>query len=108
MDHASVLDLLWVLLNGGHSMSTRNLQTTLCVAIAAAVFGSMSAFAQAPVFYPAKKQSAQQQSKDTAECKTWAKQTTGIDPAAPPPAPVTASGPAVGGGERVRGAARGA
>ena len=81
---------------------------SLPIVMVGAVFCSMSAFAQTPVFYPAKKQTAQQQSKDTGECKTWAKQSTGIDPAAPPPAPVAAAGPAVGGGERVRGAARGA
>jgi hypothetical protein len=80
----------------------------LSILMIGAMFCSVPAFGQTPVFYPAKKQTAQQQSKDTGECKTWAKQTTGVDPAAPPPAPVAASGPAVGGGERVRGAARGA
>src|SRR5438876_621581 len=81
---------------------------SLSIVMIGAVFCSMSAFAQTPVFYPAKKQTAQQQTKDTGECKTWAKQSTGIDPAAPPPPTAVASGPAVGGGERVRGAARGA
>jgi hypothetical protein len=68
-----------------------------------------AAIAQAPVIYPAKGQSAQQQASDDGACHAWAKQTTGIDPLAaaqtPPPA---ASGPATGGGERVSGAARGA
>jgi hypothetical protein len=67
------------------------------------------AHAQKPFAYPAKGQSASQQSKDDAECYAWAKQTTGIDPAAvasrPPP---QETGPAVGGGERARGALRGA
>ncbi|MCU0810645.1 MAG: glycine zipper domain-containing protein [Thiobacillaceae bacterium] len=67
------------------------------------------AMAQAPVIYPAKGQSPQQQASDDGACHAWAKQTTGIDPVAvaqtPPPAP---SGAAVGGGERVTGAARGA
>jgi hypothetical protein len=64
------------------------------------------AAAQQPVAYPAKGQSADKQNKDQGECVAWAKQTTGIDPAAvaaaPPPSGTT------GGGERVRGAARGA
>lgn len=65
--------------------------------------------AQKPIVYPAKGQSAQQQQKDEGECHVWAKQSTGIDPAAVAAAPPTQqSGPAVGGGERVRGAARGA
>lgn len=68
-----------------------------------------TASAEKPIVYPAKGQSAQQQSRDDAECYAWAKQTTGIDPAVvastPPP---QQTGPAVGGGQRVRGAARGA
>lgn len=65
--------------------------------------------AQKPIVYPAKGQSAQQQQKDEGECHVWAKQSTGIDPAAIAAAPpAQSSGPAVGGGERVRGAARGA
>ena len=58
------------------------------------------------VIYPAKGQSAAQQRKDEAECYTWAKGQTGYDPAqgthyaAPPQQEV--------GGERLRGAARGA
>jgi hypothetical protein len=63
----------------------------------------------APVVYPAKGQSAKQQQSDDGACVAWAKSNTGIDPAAvaanPPPAQ---TGPAVGGGQRVQGAARGA
>ncbi|MGN6731167.1 MAG: hypothetical protein ACTHMB_04250, partial [Candidatus Binatia bacterium] len=70
---------------------------------------AFAAEAQKPIVYPAKGQSAAQQSKDDAECYAWAKQNTGIDPAAvastPPP---QQTGPATGGGQRVRGAARGA
>jgi hypothetical protein len=58
--------------------------------------------------YPSKGQSAQQQNKDEGECFAWAKQQTGIDPMAVANAPTQESGPAVGGGERVKGAARGA
>jgi hypothetical protein len=68
-----------------------------------------TAVAQKPIVYPARGQSAQQQSQDEAQCDTWAKQTTGIDPAvvasSPPP---QQTGPAVGGGQRLGGAARGA
>ena len=58
--------------------------------------------------YPAKGQSPTQQNQDEGECYGWAKQQTGIDPVAVAGAPPPPSGPAVGGGERLRGAARGA
>lgn len=70
---------------------------------------SLAALAQTPVAYPARGQSPAKQSKDEGECHVWARNKTGVDPAAlaanPPP---QESGPAVGGGERARGAARGA
>ncbi len=62
----------------------------------------------APIAYPAKGQSPQQQQRDDQECYGWAKSTTGIDPAAVAAAPPPEAGPAVGGGERVVGAVRGA
>lgn len=61
-----------------------------------------------PIAYPAKGQSPQQQQKDDGACYSWAKSNTGVDPAAMSSAPPPPSGPAVGGGERVQGAARGA
>lgn len=61
-----------------------------------------------PIPYPAKGQSAAQQQKDDGQCYAWAKSQTGIDPAAVAAQPPPPSGPAVGGGERVGGAARGA
>jgi hypothetical protein len=68
-----------------------------------------AAAAQKPIVYPAKGQSMQQQSQDEAQCAAWAKQSTGIDPAvvaaSPPP---QQTGPALGGGQRLGGAARGA
>ena len=68
-----------------------------------------AAEAQKPVVYPAKGQSAQQQSQDDTQYYAWARQSTGIDPAvvasSPPP---QQTGPAVGGGQRLGGAARGA
>jgi len=60
------------------------------------------------VTYPSKGQSAQQQGRDEGECYSWAKQQTGIDPVAVASAPTKEEGPAVGGGERVKGAAGGA
>ncbi|MGO4332904.1 hypothetical protein AB4Z49_38370, partial [Cupriavidus sp. M-11] len=66
----------------------------------------LGALAQSkPIAYPAKGQSSQQQQKDDGACYSWAKSNTGIDPAAVAAAPPPPSGPAVGGGERVRGAA---
>ncbi len=63
-----------------------------------------------PIVYPSKGQSPQQQQKDEGECYVWAKNSTGIDPAAvaSAPAPAQQTGPAVGGGERAQGAVRGA
>jgi hypothetical protein len=55
--------------------------------------------------YPKNNQDAAQQQKDENECYGWAKQQTGIDPAAPPPPPQEAK-QAKGGG--VKGAAGGA
>ena len=60
------------------------------------------------IVYPAKGQAPQQQNSDEGECYAWAKQQTGIDPVAVANTPTQQSGPAVGGGERVSGAARGA
>ena len=60
-----------------------------------------------PIAYPAKGQSAQKQGKDESQCRAWAKNNTGIDPATIGPAPQE-TGPAAGGGERLRGAGRGA
>ncbi len=74
----------------------------------ALLIGAAGATAQ-PIIYPAKGQSAQQQQKDEGECHAWAKQNTGIDPAAlaaaPPP---QQSGSTLGSGDRAAGALRGA
>jgi hypothetical protein len=87
-----------------------NTYTKRCISavIVSGVLVGSAVYAR-PVAYPAKGQSQQQQQKDDGACYAWAKSNTGIDPAAvaanQPPPP---SGPAVGGGERLRGAARGA
>lgn len=58
------------------------------VAIGAALLGlALAAAAQKPIVYPAKGQSPAQQSRDDGECHVWAKQSTGIDPAAVAAAP---------------------
>ena len=76
-------------------------------ALAATVFAVSAAQAAKPIVYPAKGQSPNQQAQDDNQCYSWARSSTGIDPAAvagaPPP-----SGPAVGGGERAKGAVGGA
>jgi hypothetical protein len=76
--------------------------------LAAALIAAPAALAQQPLIYPSKGQSADQQNKDQGECYVWAKQQTGVDPAAV--AQTASSQPAPTGpqGERVRGAARGA
>jgi hypothetical protein len=80
----------------------------ICAVFASGVLFGSAGYAR-PVAYPAKGQSQQQQQNDDGACYSWAKSNTGIDPASvnanQPPPP---SGPAVGGGERLRGAARGA
>ncbi len=80
--------------------------------VVAAMCIASAAMAQKPVIYPAKGQSSQQQSKDDSECYAWAKQTTGIDPAAiaqtPPPQTTTTTTTSTAGGQRVKGALRGA
>jgi hypothetical protein len=81
------------------------MHSNLKVAVGAALLTiAFAAPAQKPVAYPAKGQSASQQSKDDGECLAWAKQNTGIDPAKPPQ---TATAPPPG-GQRVKGAAAGA
>ena len=82
--------------------------STWTAVLAAAVFAAGAAHAAKPVIYPAKGQSAQQQQADDGQCYSWAKGNTGIDPAAVASTPPPPSGPAVGGGERARGALRGA
>ena len=63
------------------------------------------AWAQKPSVYPAKGQSVEQKNTDEGQCIAWAKQDTGIDPAAVANAQPVPTGPQ---GERLRGAARGA
>jgi len=62
---------------------------------------------QAPIYYPGKGQTHDQQSKDEGECYVWAKGNTGIDPVALASTPVQAQQQS-GAGTAVRGAAGGA
>lgn len=78
---------------------------TLTILATAALTLPIAAWAQKPSAYPAKGQTAAQQSTDDGQCLAWAKQSTGIDPAAIATAPPPPAGPQ---GERLRGAARGA
>src|SRR3546814_8001197 len=87
----------------GHGRSMRVLATGVCTLLLLA----SGATAQQIIVYPSQGQSPEQQSKDQAECQTWATGQTGFNPANPPPPPPSGSEPYPQGGV-VRGAARGA
>jgi hypothetical protein len=85
----------------GDTYLERDMQRMMQVAIGGALLGlAISVAAQKPIIYPAKGQSAAQQNRDDGECHVWAKQSTGIDPAAvaaaPPPQTGQTSGAPVG------------
>jgi hypothetical protein len=79
----------------------------LALATASAQNPSLSPSQLGLFVYPAKGQTPQQQQGEEAECYGWARQQTGIDPMAPPPAPQQAqsSGPD---GSAIKGGAKGA
>jgi len=64
--------------------------------------------AQGPIVYPAKGQGVEQQKRDEGECYVWARDYTGIDPAAVAQQAPPQSSSSWGGGERAGGAFRGA
>jgi hypothetical protein len=68
-------------------------------------FPCYAANGQKPVAYPAKGQSPTQQGSDDSQCLAWAKDNTGVDPAAAAGTPAPQPAPH---GERVGGALRGA
>lgn len=74
------------------------------VAIAAIVAGPHDATAQAPIIYPSQGQSMEQQGADEGQCRMFAQQNTGFNPAQGP----AYVGSSSSGGEVVGGAARGA
>jgi hypothetical protein len=89
-------------------VALRAARAAFYVALLAGPMAPHLAAAQGPAVYPANGQSEAQQDRDDAACYKWARNATGVDPvAARQPAPQETE-PAVGGGERVRGAARGA
>jgi hypothetical protein len=62
-----------------------------CIALASAL--QLRAAAQELFIYPAGGQSPEQQRRDTGECRQWAIEQTGFDPAAPPGTDTTANPP---------------
>jgi len=86
------------------------MKTSFLLTTTVAFFVASSAFAGAPMIYPAKGQSSQQMEGDKNECYGWAKNNSGFDPANPP----TSAGPASTAGSSsnlqnaTRSAARGA
>jgi hypothetical protein len=54
----------------------------VAIAVMLALNASLVMAQQKPVIYPAKGQSTEQQQKDDGECYVWARNTTGVDPAA--------------------------
>ncbi len=88
------------------------MQRTTQLAIGAALVTlAFGAAAQKPIVYPARGQSQTQQAKDDGECYVWAKQSTGIDPAAlasAPPPQAAPGGPSPVGKGLVGGAIGGA
>lgn len=79
---------------------------TAATALIIATISSAPAAAQQLIVYPSRGQTPEQQVQDQSECRAWAVQQTGFDPAYAPPPPTT--GTSQQGGEVVRGAARGA
>jgi hypothetical protein len=69
---------------------------------------AFAAQAQQPIIYPARGQSLERQRTDTAECHSWAQQTTGVDPVALAEQMANSPPPQQQGGRLFRGAAGGA
>jgi uncharacterized membrane protein YebE (DUF533 family) len=69
---------------------------------------SFAAQAQQPIIYPARGQSWERQQTDTAECNSWAQQTTGVNPVALAEQMANSPPPQQQQGQVFRGAAGGA
>lgn len=84
--------------------------TPLRMAILTVVVCSLSpdVRAQQPVAYPSKGQSMEKQTADEAYCREWTQSRTGISQQMANAPAQQQTGPAVGGGQRARGALRGA
>lgn len=61
------------------------LRIVIVLLTSAAIGDIPGALASAPIIYPSSGQSLEQQSKDEAECRTWATQQTGVYPSQSPP-----------------------
>jgi hypothetical protein len=83
-------------------------QTASMLAASALMWVAAAAVAQQPIIYPAKGQSPQKQASDMGQCEAWAKQNTGVDPAAIAQQSASQQPAAQPSGGRVRGAAGGA
>ena len=102
-----------LLIPTGYAQQAAQAPAPPAAAPAAAAPGNSSLSSSLGLFvFPAKNQSSSQQSTDEGACYGWAKSQTGIDPVnIKPPAPAQPSqeqAASSGGGERVRGAAKGA
>jgi uncharacterized membrane protein YebE (DUF533 family) len=69
---------------------------------------SFASQAQQPIIYPARGQSWERQQTDTAECNSWAQQTTGVNPVALAEQMANSPPPQQQQGQMLRGAAGGA
>jgi YMGG-like Gly-zipper len=56
--------------------------TLFCLAPVLVAASSLQAYAQQPIIYPSRGQSAEQQQRDQGECMAWAQQTSGVNPTA--------------------------
>jgi hypothetical protein len=66
---------------GAHTPSASAALKVAIVLLTLAAFGDAAdVLASAPIIYPGAGQSLEQQSKDEAECRTWATQQTGVYP----------------------------
>jgi YMGG-like Gly-zipper len=78
------------------------------VSVLAAWLLAGAAWAQQPIFYPAKGQSQQKQSTDMSQCESWATQNTGVNPAVLAQNSANQQSAPPQSGQRLRGAAGGA
>ncbi len=79
-----------------------------CITLLSMVFIAGSVVGQELFIYPNKGQSAEQQDKDKFECYSWAKNSSGFDPMAPPTATAPPPQQQAKKGGVIRGAAGGA
>jgi hypothetical protein len=78
------------------------------LSVLAALLLAGTAWAQQPIFYPAKGQSQQKQSTDMSQCESWATQNAGVNPAVIAQNAANQQPAQAQSGQRLRGAAGGA